>query len=175
MLILKPERSSTVKSTCKRFMQTLTNFKEILLQNTADPLANSRLAFKQLRTALAGGSDMLFLMREIRDNPSTLIDAILNFKRASETKASVISIKAKEDVQPLIKYVLTRMDYFRATLIDLENKVSEMKQIMRELQEESLKILSNNTATKAENVGNKTPKGQLSLANFNQKSLEERE
>lgn len=173
MLILKPERALTIKSIRKRLTQTLANFKEILLQNTADPLANSRLAFEQLRKALADGSDLLFIMREVRDSPSPLIDAILNFKKASETKASVISIKAREDVEPLVKYVLSRIDNFRALLIGLEKKVDEMKQIMRELQEESLKILSKETSTKTEREENKTENKQLSLANFNQTRREE--
>lgn len=142
MLILKPERANTIKSMCKNFAQTLTTFRDILLQNTADPLANSRLAFEQLRKALTDGSDLLYLMREIKENPSPLIDTMLSFKKASETKSQVISIQSSEEVQPLIKYVLGRIDEFRASLLGLEKKVGEMKQIMRELQEESLKIIS---------------------------------
>ena len=166
MLVLKPEKAYTIKSMCKNLTQTLATFKEILLQNTSDPLANSRLAFEQLRKALTDGSDFLFLMREVRDNPSPLINAILTYKKTSETKSSVISIQAKEDIQPLIKYVLSRIDDFRAALIGLEKKVDEMKQIMRELQEESLKILSSKTSAQSKTIENKTEKKQLSLSNF---------
>ncbi|MDI6805708.1 MAG: hypothetical protein QMD20_03465, partial [Candidatus Bathyarchaeia archaeon] len=119
-----------------------------------------------LRRALTDGSDFLFLMREVRDNPSPLIDAIINFKKASEAKSSVISIQAKEDVEPLIKYVLTRIDDFRAALIGLEKKVDEMRQILREFQEESLKILSGKTSHQSVIAENKTEKKQLSLSNF---------
>jgi flagellar biosynthesis chaperone FliJ len=166
MLILKPERAYTIKATSKNLTQALTTYKDILLQNTPDPLANSRLAFEQLRKALTDGSDFLFLMREVRDNPSPLIDAIINFKRASETKSSVISIQAREDVEPLIKYVLTRIDDFRAALIGLEKKVDEMRQILRELQEESLKILSGKASQQFASMENKMEKKQLSLSNF---------
>jgi thiamine monophosphate kinase len=166
MLILKPEKAYTVKSKCKNLTQTLATFKDILVQNTSDPLANSRLAFEQLRKALADGSDFLFLMKEVRDNPSPLISSILTFKKASETKSSIISIQAKEDIQPLIKYILSRIDDFRTALINLEKRVDEMKQIMRELQEESLKILSGETSKQNETTENKTEKKQLSLSNF---------
>jgi len=166
LILLKPEKANTIKDMARNFTQALTNFKEILLQNTPDPSANSRLAFEQLRKALTDGSDLLFLMREIRNNPSPLIETILDFKKASETKGSVISIKAKEDVEPLIKYVLSRIDEFRSALVGLEKKVGEMKQIMRELQEESLKILSGNVATKRETVEINMEKKQLSLSNF---------
>lgn len=167
MLILKPEKAHIIKSTCKNFTQTLTTFKDILLQNTQDPLANSRLAFEQLRKALTDGSDLLFLMRDVRDNPSPLIKAILAFKKASETRGSIVSIQASEEVQPLIKYVLSHIDELRATFMGLEKKVSEMKQIMRELQEGSLKILSNKTVPQLQKDKNK--ESQLSLSNFKAK------
>jgi hypothetical protein len=166
MVILKPEKAYTVKALCKNFTQTLTTFKNILLQNSPDPLANSRLAFEQLRKALTDGSDLLILMRDIRDNPSPLIDALITLKKASETKGPVISIQASEETQPLIKYILGHIDELRATLMGLEKKVGEMKQIMRELREESLKTLSNKTPTEPRKNKEENKKRQLSLSNF---------
>jgi len=166
MLILKPEKAYMIKVVCKNFTQTLTTFKDVLLQNTQDPLANSRLAFEQLRKALTDGSDFLFLMREVRDDPSPLIEAMLALKKASETKGPIVSIQASEDVQPLIKYVLSRIDEFRASLMGLEKKVGEMKQIMRELQEESLRILSGEAKAQPKTDKDKNEKEQLFLSNF---------
>lgn len=166
MLVLKPERTPTVKSKYKNFIQTLATFRGILLQNTTDPLANSRLAFEQLKKALTDGADLLFLMREARDTPSPLISVALAFKKASEAKGSVISIKASEEVQPLIEYMLDRIDEFSAVIISLEKKVNEMKQIARELQEESLKILATKASAQSMKDAGKTEKKQLSLSNF---------
>ena len=166
MVILKPEKAYTVKALCKSFNQTLTTFKDILLQNSPDPLANSRLAFEQLRKALTDGSDLLLLMRDIRDNPSPLMDALITLKKASETKGPVISIQAAEETQPLIKYVLGHIDELRTALMGLEKKVGEMKQIMRELQEESLKILSHKNPTEPKKNERENRKRQLSLSNF---------
>jgi len=166
IVILKPEKAYTVKALCKKFTQTLTTFKDILLQKSPDPLANSRLAFEQLRKAITDGSDLLILMRDIRDNPSPLMDALITLKKTSETKGPVISIQASEETQPLIKYVLGHLDELRATLMGLEKKVGEMKQIMRELQEESLKTLSNKTPTEPKKNEGENRKRQLSLSNF---------
>ena len=166
MMILKPEKAYTIKALCKNFNQILTTFKDILLQNSPDPLANSRLAFEQLRKALTDGSDLLLLMRDIRDSPSPLMDALITLKEASETKGPVISIQASEETQPLIKYVLGHIDELRAALMGLEKKVGEMKQIMRELQEESLKILSDKTSTEPKKNERENKKQQLSLSNF---------
>jgi len=169
MVILKPEKAYTVKALCKNFTQTLTTFKDILVQNSPDPLANSRLAFEQLRKALTDGSDLLLLMQDIRDNPSPLMDALIILKKASKTKGPVISIQASEEIQPLIKYVLGRIDELRAALMGLEKKVGETKQIMRELQEESLKILSHKTITNSKKNEGENRKRQLSLSNFKAK------
>jgi hypothetical protein len=46
---------------------------------------------------------------------------------------------------------------------------------MRELQEESLKILANKKLAKKDNTEDKTERKQLSLSNFNQTNQKERE
>jgi hypothetical protein len=166
MLLLKPEKAHTIKIKAKNLAQTLTTFKNILVQNTPDPLANSNLAFEQLRKAVTDGSDYLLLMRETRDNPSPLINAVLSFKKASEIKGSVVNIQAPGDIQPLIMYVLSRIDELKKGLIELEKKISEMKQNMLELQEQSLKVLSGKTPEQSKPTENKTEKRQLSLSNF---------
>jgi uncharacterized coiled-coil protein SlyX len=166
MLILKPEIAPTIKAKYKNLAQTLTTFKDILLQNTSDPVANSRLAFEQLRKALTDGSDFLFLMREVRDNPSPLINYLLNFKKVSETKGSVINIQASEDIQPLIKYVLDHIEELSTGLTELEKRIGEIKQSVQELQEKSLKALSQKTEEPPNRTENKTEKRQLSLSNL---------
>jgi hypothetical protein len=166
MLILKPEITPTIKAKYKNLAQTSTTFKDILLQNTSDPVANSRLAFEQLRKALTDGSDFLFLMREVRDNPSPLINHLLNFKKVSETKGSVINIQASEDIQPLIKYVLDHIEELSTGLTELEKRIGEIKQSVQELQEKSLKALSQKTEEPPNRTENKTEKRQLSLSNL---------
>lgn len=166
MVILKPEKAYKVKALCKKFTQTLTTYKDILVQNSPDPLANSRLAFEQLRKAITDGSDLLLLVRDVRDNPSPLMDALITLKKASETEGPVINIQASEETRPLIKYVLGHIDELRATLMGLEKKVGEMKQIMRELQEESLKTLSHKTPNEPKKNISENKKRQLSVSNF---------
>jgi len=158
MLILKPEKTLTIRVKYKNLAQTLTTFKDILLQNTSDPVANSRLAFEQLRKALTDGSDFLFLMREVRDNPSPLISHMFGFKKVSETKGSMMSIRASEDVQPLIKYVLEHVEELSAGLTELEKRIAEIKRGVLELQEESLKTLSRKTEEQTGPTESKTEK-----------------
>jgi hypothetical protein len=166
LLILKPEKTPTIKVKYGNLTQTLTTFKDILLQNTSDPVANSRLAFEQLRKALSDGSDYLFLMREVRDNPSPLISHMLNLKEISDTGGSVVGVRASEEAQPLVKCVLKRIEELNTGLIELEKRIVEIKQGARELREESLKALYQKTEEQANPTENKTEKRQLSLSNF---------
>ena len=48
------------------------------------------------------------------------MDALITWKKTSETKGPIISIQASEEVQPLIKYVLDHIDEFGAALMVLE-------------------------------------------------------
>jgi hypothetical protein len=166
MLILKPEKAPTIKAKYKNLNQTLTTFKDILLQNTSDPVANSRLAFEQLRKALTDGSDFLFMMREVRDNPSPLINHMLNLKKISETEGSVVSIRTSEDIQPLIEYVLKHIEELGTGLTELEERIAKIKQDAQELREKSLKTLSHKTGEQTAPAENKNEKRQLSLSNF---------
>jgi len=166
MLILKPEKTLTIKVKYRNLTQTLTTFKDILLQNTSDPVANSRLAFEQLRKALTDGSDYLFLMREVRDDPSPLISHMLDLKDATAKKGSVINIRTAEDVQPLTERVLKHIEGLNTELSELEKKIAQIRQSAQELQEESLKALSRKTEEQTNPTENKTEKRQLSLSNF---------
>jgi len=166
MLILKPEETPTIKVKYKNLAQTLTTFKDILLQNTSEPVANSRLAFEQLRKALTDGSDFLFLTREVRDYPSPLISHMLGLKKISETKGPVMSIGASEDTQPLTKYVLEHIEELTTGLTVLEKRIAEIKRGVLELQERSLKTQSRKTEEQTSSTESKTEKRQLSLSNF---------
>lgn len=166
MLILKPEKAHTIKAKYKNLTQTLTTFKDILLQNTSDPAANSHIAFEQLKKALTDGSDLLFLMQEVRDNPSPLISHLLDFENSSQTKSSVISIHTSEEIQPTIKYILGHLEELNKELTELENRIGEIKNSVRELQEESSKILPEKTDKPLTPTENKTEKRQLHISNF---------
>lgn len=165
MLVLKPEKILTIKAKYAKLAQTLTTFKDILLQNTSDPVANSRLAFEQLRKALSDGSEFLFLTREVRDNPSPLISHVLTFKELSGTRPAA-DIHASEDTQPLKKYVLDHVEILNTELAELEKRIGEIKQTVQKLQEESLKTLSGQAEERRKHAENKTERRQPSLSNF---------
>jgi len=70
MLLLKPERSPTIKRHVEALLKPLSNFEDILLRKSEGSPADSRVALDELRRAAIEGSNFLDLAKEIRDNPS---------------------------------------------------------------------------------------------------------
>lgn len=164
MLILKPEKAPLIESQYVNMAKSLRNFKEILFQKTSDPLANSRLAFEQLRKAVTDGSDLLVLMRQIRDEPSQVIDAILRLKAAAETKGPVVTIEAPKEVQPMLEKIFKRIEAARASVISAEKALGEVKEHLRNMQRECLQI--NNTKKEETSAESSKDEKQLSLSQF---------
>jgi len=138
MLILKPEKAPIIESQCGNMANSLRNFKEILFQKTPEPLANSRLAFEQLRKAVTDGSDLLVLIRQIRDEPNPVIDAIIRLKTAAEIKGPVLTIEAPKELQPMIEKIFKHIEAIRASIISAERALGEMKVRLRNMQQECL-------------------------------------
>jgi len=174
MLMLKPEKEPTINKYYLNMAQTLKNFKEILFQKSPEPLANSKLAFEQLRKAVTDGSDYLILMREIRDNPSPVIDTILRLREAAQTKGPVITIQASEDLQPILNRIFQRIEKLRASLLMAEKALAEVKHQIKLLEEESLHFSTEKKALEKsqqnyEPKKEEKEKGQLSLSQFRSK------
>lgn len=174
MLMLKPEKEPTINKYYLNMAQTLKNFKEILFQKSPEPLANSKLAFEQLRKAVTDGSDYLILMREIRDNPSPIIDTILRLREAAQTKGPVITIQASEDLQPILNRIFQRIEKLRASLLMAEKALAEVKHQIKLLEEESLHFSTEKKALEKseqnyESKKEEKEKGQLSLSQFRSK------
>lgn len=174
MLILKPERAIEIEQRFSLFSLGLKNFREILFQNSAEPLANSRLAFEQLRNAVVDGSEFLLLVKEVRDNPSPAIGEVLRLRQVLESGGRVVAIEAPESVQPMLERLIRDIEVLRGALAVLERAVSDVKERVRVLQDDSVRFASSEkTVAKKEpakeNVASQTQqseKGQLSLSKF---------
>lgn len=168
-LILKPEKAPIIENQYENMAKALKNFKEILFQKTPKPLANSRLAFEQLRKAVTDGSDLLVLMREIRDEPNPVIDTVIRLKTAAENKGPVITIETPKELQPIIEKVFRHVEAIRASIISAEKALGEVKLHLRNLQQECLPTAKKEEKEEAETRDKPSqPKNnkQLSLSQF---------
>ena len=174
MLVLKPERAVVVEQRFGVFSQGLVNFREILFQNSAEPLANSRLAFEQLRGAVLGGSEFLLLVKEVRDSPSALVGEVLRLREALEGGGRVVTVEAPESVRPMLERLARDIEALRGALAGLERALVDVKERVRVLQDDSVRFgdggeravsVAKKDAVKEEKSG-ESGKGQLSLSQF---------
>ena len=170
LLMLKPEKAYSVERCCRNVTQTLTTFRDILLQKSVDPLANSRLALDQLRKALTDGSDYLVLIKELRGNPSPLIEAILKMRMTCEGKGQVLTIKVPEEAKTFFEHFYKHIQALAASLNVMEKTLADMKHHLNELHRQVLRMGSREEEEegRGKNGGKASEKAekQLSLQNF---------
>jgi len=137
-------------------------------------LANSRLAFEQLRGAVVDGSEFLLLVKEVRDNPSPLIDEVLRLREALESGGRMVTIEAPESVQPMLERIVRDIEALRIALVTLERAVLDIKERVRALQDDSVKFSSPDKAVAKKEIAKEdkasqsqqSQKGQLPLSQF---------
>jgi len=142
MLTLKPEKTPVIEQRLEAFSQPLNAFKEILFQETAQVAANSRLALEQLRKAVAGGSDLLVLAKEIRDSPSQAIEAILKLREVYDAKEYLAAVRAPATFRTRLTKLTRHMETLEAAMKNLEKALDEVKERLSVVQEESRKFHS---------------------------------
>ena len=174
MVILKPERAAVIEQHSSALFQSLRNFKEILFQNSSEPSANSHLAIEQLHGTITAGSEFLLLVKEIRDDPSPLISAVLRIQEALESGGKVITIEAPESVLPMLERLTRDVGTLHDAMTALEHAVSDLKERVRVLQDDTIKFASPREAVPKKEIisepkvakPQESQKGQLSLSEF---------
>ena len=163
MTLLKPEKATTVEQRFRALTQPLGVFRDILFQKTSDPLANSRLAFEQLRKALMESSDFLILAKEIRGNPSPAIREILRLRGEKEVVKQLVSAVSASETQFGHAQLIKQVEALRLSVADMEKALSEVKERLDNI-EGSLRATS--TSLETEPPQKEAPKKQLSLSQF---------
>ena len=80
-------------------------------------------------------------MRQIRDEPNPVIDAIIRLKTAAEIKGPVLTIEAPKELQPMIEKIFKHIEAIRASIISAERALGEMKVHLRNMQQECLQTI----------------------------------
>jgi hypothetical protein len=127
MLTLKPERTPTIEARTQALLQPLSNYKDILFRKTDQPLNNSRLALEELRRGIMGGSALLDLSKEIRNNPSEGIIEILKLKEIHDTKEYLSAIPVPKATYVRFKGLRKDIENLRHSVSNLERSIGELR------------------------------------------------
>lgn len=126
MLLLKPEKASSIRRAYREFMQPINSFLEVL-KKQAEPRQNlSKQALDYLRKAVTEGQDFIELSRDIIKSPSETILEILRLKEICEAKDYISRVSIPEAVY-------ARLEYFRKSMETLKINLSRLEQSIQEL------------------------------------------
>jgi hypothetical protein len=139
---MKPEKNPVIKQFFKATIQPLNVFKEVLFRKTPDPLANSKLALEALRKAMNGGNNFLDLAKNIRDNPSPIIQEILKLREVYETKEYLGTVQAPGAFQIRLNNLIDYVEVLSASLSNLEKALDAVKECINNFRENSQKFRS---------------------------------
>ena len=139
MLILKPEKASTIEKRSATMLQSLSKFKEFLFKKGEQAL-NSKLALDELRRAMIEGSSLLDLAKEIKNNPSEGIVAILKLKEVYDSKEYLSAIPVPEVTYVRFASLKNDMESLKLAVTNLERQLSELRTNLDSVVEEISKF-----------------------------------
>lgn len=140
MLLLKPEKASSVKKAYREFTQSINSFFEVL-RKRSEPRQNvSRQALDFLRKAVTEGQEFTELARSIVRDPSKMILEILRLKEISEAKDYLSKVSIPETVYTRLEYLRKSIENLRMSLLRLEQSMQDFLKQMNKVEEEILKF-----------------------------------
>lgn len=140
MLLLKPERASSIRRSYREFMQPINSFLEIL-KKQAEPHQNlSKQALDYLRRAVTVGQDFIELSRDIIRAPSKTILEILRLKEICEAKDYISRVSIPEAVYVRLEYFRKSMESLKTSLSRLDQSIQELRRQISRIEEEISKF-----------------------------------
>ena len=126
MLILKPEKASTIEKRSAALLQPLDKFKEMLFKK-GEQASNSKMALEELRKAMIEGSSFLDLAKEIKNNPSEGIETILKLKEVYDSKEYLSAIPVPEVTYVRFASLKNDIENLKLAVSSLEHSLSELR------------------------------------------------
>lgn len=136
MLLLRPERTPTIRRKFRAFLQPLNSFKETL-QNPADPYGASKQALEHLRTAVTESQEFIEIARDILEKPSEGILELLKLREVYETKDYISRVSVPETVYVKLEHLKRSMETLRLRISSLEQAIKDLLKQMDRFQEEA--------------------------------------
>ena len=135
MLIIKPEKTPIITQLFKDIIKPLNAYEELLLQKTND---NASKALKQLGKAMLQSTNFLNLAKQIRDEPSPVIQEILKLREVYEAKEYLASVQIPKAFQAKLNHLNEHIEMFSTSLTNLEKALNVMKTYLRNFQNKNL-------------------------------------
>jgi len=139
ILLLKPERTPSIKRAFRDFIQPINSFIEIL-KNPEQTQNATRQALDLLRKAVAQSQDFISLSRDIAKNPSKIILEVMRLKEISEAKDYLSKVSVPEALYTRLEHLRERLGALRSRILSLEQTAGELLKYVDRLEEEISKF-----------------------------------
>ena len=139
MLVLKPEKASTIEKSSATLLQSLSKFKELLFKK-GEQVPNPKLALDELRRAMIEGSSLLDMAKEIKNSPSEGIAAILKLKEVYDSKEYLSAIPVPEVTYVRFASLKNDIESLKLAVTNLERQLSELRTNLDSVVEEISKF-----------------------------------
>lgn len=140
MLILKPERASSIRRSFKAFIQPIENFVKTLKESSERDQSASKQALNHLRNAIKESQPFIELAKEIAQNPSESILEVLRLKEVYGAKEYISKVSVPETVYARLEHLKVGMNTLKLRVSSLEEAIKELLRQMDRVQEEISKF-----------------------------------
>jgi uncharacterized coiled-coil DUF342 family protein len=132
LYILKPEKVPTIQGKVTGIFERLDIFKESLTQEGAEE-ANEKAPIEELRKALEEIAEFTSLCRSIRDDPSEIIQAILELRENQQTDKAPMAPAKMMRLGDLLKNAREFHGEIVELVSQLDGRLAEVKEEYDEL------------------------------------------
>ena len=132
LYILKPEKVPTIQGKVTGIFERLDIFKESLTQEGAEE-ANEKAPIEELRKALEEIAEFTSLCRSIRDDPSEIIQAILELRENQQTDKAPMTPAKMMRLGDLLKNAREFHGEIVELVSQLDGRLAEVKEEYDEL------------------------------------------
>ncbi len=140
MLILKPDRSPSIKRTFKEFIQPINMFEEILKKTPEASPNSSKLALEHLRKAVTESQEFVEMAKSVAANPSQYVLEILKLKEVYGAKEYISKVSIPEAVFARLEFLNKNMEILKHRISNLEHSIQELVRQIDRVQEEISKF-----------------------------------
>lgn len=139
MLLLKPERTPSIKRAFREFTQPIDAFIRTLREAEATR-GSSKPSLEHLKAAIKQGQDFVGLAKEIAKNPSMCIAEILRLKEISEAKDYILRVNVPEAIYIRLEHLKKSLESLKAHILSLDESARDLLRCIDKAREEISKF-----------------------------------
>jgi thiamine kinase-like enzyme len=127
LFILKPEKVPTIQRKVNDIYERIDVLEEKIKTDSMEDVDNIQETIEELRQSLVEISSFISLCREVKSQPSSVIDAILSYKTGKKTDLNVVVNTKIQLMEDMINDIKTSQNEILKIFEKIEKNLDELK------------------------------------------------